>query len=217
MRNTFLFLFLILIPFKIFAQKPEKIHLSNPEDYYLKIVPKNRPEAILFLLHGGGEKPEDVLKKIQLPELALKNNFIVIVPYFSEDTSKMIEEVRGIDEIAGLLIAKYNISKNKIILGGFSGGGMLAVTFAERAVRDQNTAFIPRAIFAVDPPLDLEHVYERSEREVLRNFSELGVSEAKYFIKDLTETFGGSPKFPMNMKNIQCIRIEKQMVETQDS
>lgn len=196
-KNLNLLLFLILIPFQIFAQKSEKVQLKNPEEYYLKILPKNKPRAILFLFHGGGEMPEDVLKQIKLPLLAIKNNFLVVIPHFSDDTFKMIDDVKSVDTIGRELMKKYSIPSDKIILGGFSGGGMLSITFAERAVRDKNTSFIPKAIFAIDPPLDLEQLYQRSEREIERNFSEVGVNEAKWFIEDFNKTFGGSPtQFP---------------------
>ena len=177
----------------IFAQKAEKIMLKNPDDYYLKIVPKTKPSSILFLFHGGGETPEDVLKQIELPKLAIKNNFIVILPHFSDGSAKMIKELRKTNHLATQLMKEYDIANNKIVLGGFSGGGMLSITFAERAVRDKNTSFIPKAIFAIDVPLDFEHMYQRAQREIKRNFSDVGVAEANWLINDFNTTFGGSP------------------------
>lgn len=197
MKNQILLLIIFTFSLNIFAQKTEKIKLDHHEDYYLKIIPKGKPNAILFLFHGGGETPEDVLKQIELPKLAIKHNFLVILPHFSTDSSKMIEELISTDKIANQLMKEYTILNNRIVLGGFSGGGMLSITFAERAVRDQNTSFIPKAIFAIDTPLDYEHMYERAEREIKRNFSEIGVSEAKWVINDFNSTFKGSPRdFP---------------------
>lgn len=193
MKHRILILVLLIFTLSIFAQKTEKIKLENPDDYYLKIVPKKKPTAILFLFHGGGETPEDVLKQIDLPKFAVKNNFAVILPHFSDGSTKMIEELDKTNRIAIHLMKEYTISNDKIVLGGFSGGGMLSVTFAERAVRDKNTSFIPKAIFAVDVPLDFEHMYQRAAREIKRDFSEVGVGEANWVINDFNTTFGGSP------------------------
>lgn len=201
----------IIFSLKISAQKTEKVELQNSEDYYLKIIPKASPTAILFLLHGGGETPEDVLKQIELHQLAVKNNFLVILPYFSEGTTKMIEETNSINQIAVQLMNEYQISKDKIILGGFSGGGMLSITFAERSVRDKNTDFIPKAVFAIDTPLDFEQIYQRSEREIKRNFSEIGVGEANFMIDEFNKTFGGSPsEFPEEYEKYSMFTYRKE-------
>lgn len=211
MKYKIIIALLFVFSFKASAQKTEKIQLQNSEDYYLKIIPKNKPTAILFLFHGGGEIPEDILKQIELPKLASKNNFLVILPHFSNDTTKMIEEVNYTNKIAIQLMKEYNIEKNKIVLGGFSGGGMLSITFAERAVRDQNASFIPKAIFAIDVPLDFEQMYQRSEREIKRNFSEIGVSEAKFILNDLIQNFGGSPsEFPKEYEKYSMFTYRKE-------
>lgn len=211
MKYKIIIVLLFVFSLKAFAQKIEKIQLQNSEDYYLKIIPKNKPTAILFLFHGGGEIPEDVLKQIELPKLASKNNFLVILPHFSNDTTKMIEEVNYTNQIAIQLMKEYNIEKDKIVLGGFSGGGMLSITFAERAVRDQNTSFIPKAILAIDVPLDFEQMYQRSEREIKRNFSEIGVGEAKFIIDDLIRNFGGSPsEFPEEYEKYSMFTYRKE-------
>lgn len=197
MKFKFLFLIILIFSLNICGQKTEKIQLENADDYYLKIVPKNNPKAILFLFHGGGENPEDVLKQITLPKLAVKNDFLVVLPYFSNGSTKMFEEINTVSTLASQLMKEYKISNDKIVLGGFSGGGMLSITFTERAVRDKNTSFIPKAIFAIDVPLDYEQMYERAQRELKRNYSEIGVSEAKWVINDFNTTFGGGPaEFP---------------------
>ncbi|QIG88160.1 hypothetical protein G6R40_00120 [Chryseobacterium sp. POL2] len=211
MKHQILFLIIFTFSLNIFAQKTEKIKLENPEDYYLKIIPKGKPNAILFLFHGGGETPEDILKQIELPKLASKNNFLVILPHFSNDSTKMFEEINSTNIIANQLMKEYNISNNRIVLGGFSGGGMLSITFAERAVRDKNTSFIPKAIFAIDVPLDYEQMYERAQREIKRNFSEIGVSEANWVINDFNTTFGGSPTdFPNEYEKYSMFTYRKE-------
>jgi hypothetical protein len=99
-----------------------------------------------------------------------------------------------LDYVAKQIVDKYKVSKDKIFLGGLSGGGMQTITYTERAIRDNNTYLIPKAIFALDPPLDYESMYYRYQREVERNFSEVGVNEAKWFLAEMEKNLGGTPE-----------------------
>jgi len=177
----------------IFAQNPEKIAIDSTH-YYFKLVPKSKPVGLLIILHGGSEDAEGVMNQITLDKIALKNNFIVAFPNIEDDDFKMTVSQQLLDTIAKQIVDKHKISKDKIFLGGLSGGGMQTITYAERAIRDKNTYFIPKAIFALDPPLDYENMYYRYQREVERNFSEVGVNEAKLLLEEIRKNLGGTPE-----------------------
>lgn len=196
MKIKILFLsILMIISFsKLFAQKADKITFNDTKNYYLKLTPKGKPIGMLIILHGGGENAESVMKQITLDEIALQKNFIVIFPNIEDSDFQMKTEQKFIDRISKEVVEKYKISKEKIFMGGLSGGGMLTITYAERAIRDKNTYFVPKAIFALDPPLDYENLYYRYQREIERNFSEIGVNEAKWFINEMETNLGGTPE-----------------------
>jgi len=177
----------------IFAQNPEKIAIDSTH-YYFKLVPKSKPVGLLIILHGGSEDAEGVMNQITLDKIALKNNFIVAFPNIEDDDFKMTVSQQLLDTIAKQIVDKHTVSKDKIFLGGLSGGGMQTITYAERAIRDKNTYFIPKAIFALDPPLDYENMYYRYQREVERNFSEVGVNEAKLLLEEIRKNLGGTPE-----------------------
>ncbi len=176
------------------AQQFEKVTFEDTQNSYLKLIPKNKPKGLLIVLHGGGENAEDVMNQIGLDELAVKKDFIVIFPNIEESDFKMETEQAFLDRISKEMTEKYKISKNEIIIGGLSGGGMLAITYTERAIRDKNTFFIPKAVFALDPPLDYENFYYRLQREIKRNFSEVAVNEAKWFLNEMEKGLGGTPE-----------------------
>lgn len=88
------------------------------------------------------------------------------------------------------MVEKHKISKDKIVIGGLSYGGMLAVKYAEMSVRDKQSYFIPKAIFALDPPLDYEKMYYQMNRDIERNYSEDAVNEAKNFTKEMVAALG---------------------------
>lgn len=80
-------------------------------------------------------------------------------------------------------------------MGGLSGGGMVSLTYAEKANRDKDSTFIkPKAVFALDPPLDFAHLYNHAKRDVERNFSELAVNEGHWLMDMYITEFGGTPE-----------------------
>ncbi len=178
---------------KLFSQKPEKVIIDST-NYYYKLVPKSKPVGTIIILHGGSEDAKGVMNQITLDEIALKNNFIVIFPNIQDDDFKMSVSQKVLNTIAKQIVETHKVSKDKIFLGGLSGGGMQTITYTERAIRDKNTYFIPKAIFALDPPLDYENMYYRYQREVDRNFSEVGVNEAKWFLEEMETNLGGTPE-----------------------
>lgn len=83
---------------------------------------------------------------------------------------------------------------DKLVLGGFSAGGVGAVRYGEVAVQGSLPgAFRPCAIFAVDPPLDLHRWYRGLQLMVQRNYPSPSLEEAKVVIQVLHYILGGAP------------------------
>lgn len=195
MKYSFLTALLTLLCVKGYAQTPEKITFSDTKNYYLQIIPKGKPQGMIIVLPGGGEVAEDVMNQIYLDELAFEKNLIVLFPNWEDDSDFFFSnEQHFLDRIAKDQVEKYHISKDNISIGGLSGGGMLAITYAERAIRDKNTYFIPNSIFALDPPLDYENIYYRLKRDIERNVSDIAVNEAKIFTKEMIAAIGHPDK-----------------------
>jgi len=190
MTYRFFAVFFVLLFTKYFSQKPEKISFKDTENFYYKILPEGKPDGMIIILPGGGETPERVMNQIYMDELAYHKNLIILFPGFEDGNFTMIIEQKFLDRIAKDVVEKHNISKDKIAIGGLSYGGMLGVKYAEMAVRDKNTYFVPRSVFAIDPPLDYEKMYYQLQRDIERNYSEVAVNEAKYFIKEMTDAIG---------------------------
>jgi len=188
--NKFVIPFLIFLFIKAFSQDPEKTTFPDTKNFYYKILPEGKPVGMIIILPGGGETPERVMNQIYLDELAYGENLIVLFPGFEEGDFKMDTEQRFLDRIAKDVVEKHHISKDKIAIGGLSYGGMLAVKYAEIAVRDRSRYFIPSSVFALDPPLDYEKMYGQFKRDIERNYSEAAVNEAKNFSKEMTDAIG---------------------------
>lgn len=183
----------------VYKEDPHHLYSSGQTDdthlFYLKLVPKIKPVGVLVIMPSSGELTEDVLKQITLHQLALKKGLLVIVPSINWGTNKFTAEHQFLDTIFRQVVEQYKVPEDRFVLGGLSGGGMVALTYAEKANRDKNSTFItPKAVFALDPPLDFAHLYNHAKRDVERNFSIPAVNEGIWLMDMYKAEFGGTPE-----------------------
>nr|WP_322624344.1 hypothetical protein [uncultured Flavobacterium sp.] len=192
-----------------FAQTPQKVVVATEDPYnlynfeptdttslfYLKLVPKTKPNACLVILPSSGELVESVMAQITLHKLALKKGMLVVFPSINWGTNKFDEEHKLLDVIFKQVAEQYSIPKDRFVIGGFSGGAMISLSYAEKAHREPGATYItPKAVFALDPPVDYAHLYHHAKRDVERNFSEPAVNEGHWIMDSYKEDFGGSPE-----------------------
>jgi hypothetical protein len=208
------FLILIISIFSSFyceGQKFEKVVISNQDTsrlyindndstdlYYLKLVPKSKPIGAVVILPSGGETVQDLLKQIEIPNLANDNNILTIIPSINWGTESRAVEIRILDEIFKEILKDHNVPKENFVLGGLSNGGEIALTYAEVSKKEKDSTFLtPKGVFGLDVPLDKAHMFNYCIREINRNFSKVGVNEARWIMNSYNQTYGGSPnEFP---------------------
>jgi len=191
----------VLISIVSLGQKLETTYL-NPKDttanMYIAVIPEDRPiKAFLILLDGFGvTSPKGLLAETQLPILAAKQGVLVILPilatgslYFGSDDASQ----ESLKSLIGMVSDKYHLQGKDFYLGGFSIGGTCAVKYTELSVRD-NYWIKPKAVFAVDPPLDWERFFNAAKRVV--RLSEPGKvnPEVSYMIGRIEKEMEGTPQ-----------------------
>ncbi len=82
-------------------------------------------------------------------------------------------------------------------IGGFSIGGTCVVKYAELAVQ-KNYPFKPKAIFAIDPPLDWQRFYNAAKRVVRLSNPDKVNGEVTYMIDRIKKEMGGTPETALN-------------------
>src|SRR5690606_27500291 len=119
---------------------------------------------------------EDIFPETRLHNVAYTNSLLTVAvsigPRFYADTAT----ISRLSAICGDVVQRYNASPAKFVLGGFSGGGTIALRYTEMC--RQNPAGMPiqpAAVFAIDAPVDLLCIYEYAKREIEKNFSDAGV------------------------------------------
>jgi len=201
MKRIIGIIFAGLIAVGAMGQKLATTYL-NPKDsttnMYLAVVPEGKPiKAFLFLLDGFGiVSPKGVLVQTQLPILAAKQGVLVVIPilktgsqYFGSDNGSQ----QSLREMIEMVADNYHLQGKDLYIGGFSIGGTCVVKYAELAVKD-NYRIKPKAVFAVDPPLDWVRYYNSAKRIVRLSDPGKVNGEIAYMIGRIEKEMHGTPE-----------------------
>ncbi|MGI4020088.1 MAG: hypothetical protein ACRYFA_01150 [Janthinobacterium lividum] len=193
----FFTLVLFLISKSIFAQQVHTVFRNlkdSSENFYVVRTPKYPIKGLLVL---NDRALSDSAKK-KAYDMGICT--ITVVPtsnYLQNLTSNSL--LVTIDEMINETITKYKIQKNKIVIGGMSVAGTGAIRYVQHCFTNKSVDCIkPIAVFAIDPPLDYERLWNEAENSVKRNFSKDAVDEGNILMKVLKETMHGTPKTNIN-------------------
>lgn len=187
----------ILFSSIVFAQKTDTVIISSKDgkvdSYYLALVPKAKSKGLLVVL-GGFSSPQQTLVETNLPKKACAAGYTVVLPFLYRadlvDSTNIFQ--KKLELLIPEVIEKYNIPKNKFIIGGQSWAGHQAFLYAERAFNPAYGSIIkPNLVFGVDPPMDLKRLYNEYVRILKRDKEN---AEGKLITTLFQNTFGGSPE-----------------------
>ena len=200
MNKTIILLLTFFMSTVLFCQKVEKVYLNKNDstaNMYVAVLPQNgQIDSFMFLLDGfGNYSPQNLLIETDLPKYAAQQNILTIIPilktgalYFGSDSVSQ----QSLKEIIELVCAKYELQEKDFYIGGFSIGGTCIVKYSELAIKN-NYPIKPKAVFAVDPPLDWQRFYDAAKRVVrLSNSSQVN-EEVTYMINRIKKEMGGTP------------------------
>jgi len=182
------------------GQKLETVYLNprdTSQDMYIAVVPERRPiTAFMFLLDGLGATPKDVSNQTALPQYASAKGILTIIPIlktgplcFGADSASQQSLKDQIESV----VLKYHLQGKDFYIGGFSIGGSCAVKYAELA-EEKNYSIKPKAVFAVDPPLDWERYYNAAKRVVRLSKPGKVTDETTYIIPRIEKEMNGNPQ-----------------------
>lgn len=180
------FLWLICLSQVAWAQSVVYRNTTNQkEDFYHVHLPEKAIKGLIVLAYEDFIDPKTATSQgLAVASLTPKEDYLLTM--FDQNIIKKYEEM--ILDIC----QKHQISTAKVIVGGLSAGGVLAVRLAEYN-QEKNSAFKPTAVFAVDPPLDYERFWYECERKVRLNFHPAAVGEGNEVMRRMKMAFGDSP------------------------
>ncbi|TDO23782.1 hypothetical protein [Pedobacter duraquae] len=183
--------------------------------FYYTIEPKADVKGALVLLPSSGENVESVINSNKkLIQSATAHHILTIVLSINNDRGLDDDQLalNFLNATFNQVAEQYHVPKNKFVIGGFSGGGMLALRYTEMSRDDsRKTTIIPAAVFGADPPVDLAGLYNTAKRDLMLNADKVGLSpgkmnglrEAKMIVEEYNKIYGGAPdQYPE--RYIQC-------------
>ncbi|WEK20908.1 MAG: hypothetical protein P0Y49_07130 [Candidatus Pedobacter colombiensis] len=183
--------------------------------FYYTYIPTGNLKGALVLLPSSGENAESVIScNKALIQSASERGILTIIPSINNDQG-LDDDKLALDFFNAILkevVEKYRVPKDKFVVGGFSGGGMIALRYTEMSRDKSGRAYLsPAAVFGVDPPVDLAGLYNSSKRDLMMNADRVGLSEgkmnglreAKWIVEAYDKIYGGAPdQYPK--RYIQC-------------
>lgn len=187
---TGLFIFMLS---GLYAQNFEKVIFNNSDDngYYLAVAPEGEVKGVLLLLTGFGQQAESIFPESKLQNVAYANDILTIAIAGGRKLYADKSVIKRLNEAVDHVMKKYNVASDDFIIGGFSAGGTISLRYAEYCNEMKNEAPIaPKAVFAVDSPVDLFAIWDYFQREIKKNFSEIGVGEAEFVTQIMLNEIG---------------------------
>jgi len=186
---------------------------QSKELFYYASKPQNKIKGTLILLPPTAQPVEGVLNEnSKLIALAHQNGILVLVPSINYNLCLDEVAMKFLNKTFEEAIKKYKAPVDKIVIGGFSLGGMNAIRYTQLANENSKlTTIKPIAVYGVDPPLDWARIYYSFLQTKELNFSEVAVNEATNYLAKLEQGFGGSPKEvpEMYLKHSMYSKTEK--------
>jgi hypothetical protein len=174
--------------------KIEKVYLEKSDttkNCYTIIYPPKLPwKGYMFLIPGFGESAESVFLQTDLPKKLALSGILTIIPTFQDGVLSFgVDSLsqQSFDKIIKDVNTKHKLIDQRLYIGGFSIGGSCTIKYAE------NATVKPTAIFAIDPPLDFERVYNSAKRDIRLSKDNKPNQENLYIVERLEKETGGSP------------------------
>lgn len=189
----------LLISFASFGQKVE-YNLSIPGDstqhYYIAVLPEGKVKGSLLLLPGFGELPAQTLAESDLPNRAATAGYITLIPALGDWSFFYIDEQshKTLDTFIDEIFSKYNLNEDTFFIGGHSFGGTMAMQYTRRAYGEPSSLMKPAGVFALDPPLDIERLYNCMTTANRPEKSPVSTQEDEYVTNRIREVFGTDPQ-----------------------
>jgi len=174
--------------------KEGKAKVNDETFSYSYMESKQETNGILILLPGWGESPKSIFKKTKLPLFLSEKGYVTIVPKLHQTLYLDDYTISEINEIIKIQSERYNSKELSVVIGGLSAGGAIAIAYAEHILATSATVKL-KAVFAIDPPLDLSRIYFSAENKIRYICQNKLINKEGTFTKNyLHQNLKGSPK-----------------------
>ena len=190
---TLLFLLLVSVTSAQVVRKAQGTAGQETFSFYY-MEPRQEVKGVLLLLPGWGERLTAVFDKTALPRLLAEQGFVTVVPQLRQAMFADPFTLAELHEITAILSGWYKSTNLPLVLGGLSAGGNMAIGFAEHILAGDSLLQL-KAVFAIDPPLDLARVYRSAENQAHYQCHNKRIrKQGRVLSRRLRRSLGGSPE-----------------------
>ena len=188
-NKTFFILFALLFLNACKSQNSNIKTISN-KDFELKITSNQNAVLVLFPCYPcdieNTKAEAKFLNNIEEEGITTLLLNINMKLYLSE------AEKNTYSKLINTILDDNKVDKSNVYIGGFSGGGNISLVLTNYLLQTKN-ALVPKGVFAIDSPIDIEKLYFNAKADIAKHASEVSYEESLYIV-DLLEKNIGSPK-----------------------
>lgn len=196
--NKLLGILLILIIFLSCKSEKKEITTSPVTSDYQDITteayelskPTDNIKKVLVLFGGFPEEAQDIKREFKILDLAKKNNVAVLYMNYNQKLWLEAQEKKQLAEQLQIIFIENSLPTTDLYLGGFSSGGNVSLLISAYLIENTQYNLEPKGVFIVDSPIDLLALYQSSEKNLERDFSEPAVEESRWIIETLRTHLG---------------------------
>lgn len=167
---------------------------SAPLDSYHAAPPIGRIRGVLVLLPGFSRLGNSVLEKSALVPAARRKGWLVIAAHTHLNISAHAYMRAYLSDVISDVQKIYRTKQVPLVIGGFSAGGVVALRYTEYCYHPRGDCPAqPQAVFNVDGPIDLFHLWSTLQRAVELETHPLAMQEAIFLERYFKQVFKGTP------------------------
>ncbi len=181
-----LVLFAFFLPLQAFSQEIEKVAFNardTTNGYYLAVRPRSNAIKGAVVLITSFSTPEDLLPETKLHNVTYANDLLMVAVSMQEKLYADTAAVRRLNTVLNHVVTTYKVDTAKFVLAGYDYAGNIALRYTELTqAQPARFGVHPKAVMAVDSPVDLFELWQWCKRQAIRNSRNAGVAK---FLTDL--------------------------------
>ena len=188
--------FVFIFPTIAYNQYIEKVTFDNKDTaggYYLAVHPRAGNIKGTLVLLSSFYGLDGIISETKLHNVAYAygNDILTIFVSMKEKLYADTTTVNRINLVLENVVHKFSPDTSKFAMAGFDYAGVIALRYAELTYQYPTVFSIhPKAVFAIDSPVDLFGLWHLCEREIKKNYSPETVGDAKYLLEAMTKENG---------------------------
>lgn len=163
---------------------------------YLEVLPPGDVRGLVVLVGNVPADDPDWGETVKLHGLAARAGLVTVYVQPGDRYTDLLLTDATLDALdaAVATVRREHSLDDRVVIGGHSLDGSLAVRYAERCAAGQCSDGLRLAgVFGVDAPLDFERFWHMCRRAVARHYHPDPVGECTWVLDRMEHTFGGSP------------------------